>query len=89
MNRSNIENFNWSFRLGRLAHSDKVFDRIDIDPGPGCMESRDLEHWYYLGMGLYLCKRKNMTIWLDKEKDFKHFRVEGITFTKNTKTVSN
>lgn len=75
-----IDNFKWSFRLGFISFiktHNPEYNIIEIDPGGGCMESRDIERWQYLGFGFYKNTRKNITFWLDQESDFSAFRVRS------------
>lgn len=74
-----LKNFKWNFRIGGVAYfeNSKIFQTIEIDPGGGCMESRDIERWKHIGFGFYKCYRKNITIWLDKESDYSIFEVRG------------
>lgn len=80
INYEYIENFKWDFRVWSIAfikNNNEQHDVIEIDPGGGCMESRDIERWKHIGFGFYKNIRKNITFWLDKESDFTAFRVRS------------
>lgn len=75
-----LEKFTWTCRIGSLAfikQHNPQHDLIEIDPGGGCMESRDSERWQHIGFGFYSNIRKNITFWLDKESDFNLFQVRA------------
>ena len=77
-----IENFNSNWRLKALAYSSLSFNGIDINPGKKCMESRDIEQWYYIAFGIYKLSsiKGNKVLSLNEQSDFNNFTISGVIF---------